>query len=117
MPNLRLSLREPLQRIHARAAFAHPRINPSPVILLNRAVAIGMSEGAERGIQLIDELGVSGALDDYHLLHAARADFYRRLGRLDAAATSYRRALTLATNSIEGKFLEQRLAQIVSRES
>jgi RNA polymerase sigma-70 factor (ECF subfamily) len=91
------------------------RINPSPVILLNRAVAIGMSEGAERGIKLIDELGVSGALDDYHLLHAARADFYRRLGRLDAAATSYRRALTLATNSIERKFLEQRLS-IVSRD-
>jgi RNA polymerase sigma-70 factor, ECF subfamily len=92
------------------------RINPSPVILLNRAVAIGMSEGAEQGIKLIDELGVSGALDDYHLLHAARADFYRRLGRLDAAATSYRRALTLATNSIERKFLEQRIS-IVSRDS
>lgn len=93
------------------------KINPSPVILLNRAVAIGMSEGAGRGLELIDELGVAGALDEYYLLHAARADFYRRLGRKAAAATSYRRALALATNPVERRFLEKRLQAVVSRDS
>ncbi len=88
------------------------KLNPSPVILLNRVVAIGMSEGAERALNLIEEIGVAGALDDYHLLHAARADLFRRLGRMDAAATCYRRALVLATNSIERQFLERRLASI-----
>ena len=86
------------------------KLNASPVVLLNRAVALGMSEGPARGLQLIDELGVAGALDDYYLLHAARADFYRRLGRLEAAATAYRRALALTTNAIEQRFLERRLA-------
>src|SRR5260370_26898400 len=71
------------------------RIHPSPVVQLNGAVAIGMSEGPERGLALIDELGTSGELDRYHLFHAARADMLRRLGSFEAAAEAYRRALAL----------------------
>jgi RNA polymerase sigma-70 factor (ECF subfamily) len=85
------------------------KLNPSPVILLNRAVALGMSEGAERGLSMIDGLGIAGALDQYYLLHAARADLFRRLGRSDAAAASYRRAVSLVTNDIERRYLERRL--------
>jgi RNA polymerase sigma-70 factor, ECF subfamily len=88
------------------------RINPTPVVLLNGAVATGMSEGAERGLALIDELGASGALDRYHLYHAARADMLRRLGSRPAAVDAYRRALTLTANSIERSFLERRLAAL-----
>ncbi len=88
------------------------RMNPTPVVLLNGAVAVGMSEGAERGLALIDELGDSGALDRYHLYHAARADMLRRLGSRPAAADAYRRALTLTANSIERTFLERRLAAL-----
>jgi RNA polymerase sigma-70 factor (ECF subfamily) len=88
------------------------RINPTPVVLLNGAVATGMSEGAERGLALIDELGGSGALDRYHLYHAARADMLRRLGSRPAAADAYRRALTLTANGIERTFLERRLAAL-----
>jgi RNA polymerase sigma-70 factor (ECF subfamily) len=77
------------------------KLNPSPVVLLNRAVAIGMNEGPERGLAMIDSLGVSGALAEYYLLHAARADLLRRLNRLDAAAEAYRRALALTTNETE----------------
>jgi RNA polymerase sigma-70 factor, ECF subfamily len=82
------------------------------VVLLNGAVATGMSEGAERGLALIDELGASGALDRYHLYHAARADMLRRLGSRPAAVDAYRRALTLTANSIERSFLERRLAAL-----
>jgi RNA polymerase sigma-70 factor (ECF subfamily) len=88
------------------------RINPTPVVLLNGAVATGMSEGAERGLALIDELGASGALDRYHLYHAARADMLRRLGSRPAAVDAYRQALTLTANSIERSFLERRLAAL-----
>ncbi len=88
------------------------KLNPSPVVLLNRAVAIGMSEGPERGLMLIDSLGVSGALSEYYLLHAARADLLRRANRVEAAAESYRRALALATNETERRFLERRLAEL-----
>ena len=88
------------------------RLNPSPIVLLNGAVAVGMSEGAERGLALIDQRGVSSALDRYHLFHAARADMLRRLGSRTAAADSYRRALELAANGIERTFLERRLAAL-----
>jgi RNA polymerase sigma-70 factor, ECF subfamily len=88
------------------------RINPTPVVLLNGAVALGMSEGAERGLAMIDELGGSGALDRYHLYHAARADMLRRLGSRPAAADAYRRALALTANGIERGFLERRLAAL-----
>jgi RNA polymerase sigma-70 factor (ECF subfamily) len=88
------------------------RINPSPVVLLNRAVAIGMSEGPGRGLALIDEIGTSGELDRYHLYHASRADMLRRLGSVDAAADAYRRALALMANGVERAYLERRLAAL-----
>src|SRR6202007_3391814 len=69
------------------------QIAPSPEVLLNGAVAVGMSEGPGRGLSLIDKLGASGALDRYHLFHAARADMLRPLGSRSAAAEAYRRAL------------------------
>jgi len=85
------------------------KLNPSPIILLNRAVAIGMSEGPERGLMMIDSLGVSGALNEYYLLHAARADLLRRSKRMEAAAEAYRRALALTTNETERRYLQRRL--------
>jgi RNA polymerase sigma-70 factor (ECF subfamily) len=88
------------------------RINPTPIVQLNGAVAIGMSQGADRGLALIDKLGSSGALDRYHLYHAARADMLRRLGSRPAAADAYRRALALTANGIERTFLERRLAAL-----
>ncbi len=88
------------------------RLNPTPIVLLNGAVAIGMSEGAGRGLTLIEELGASGALDRYHLFHAARADMLRRLGRRNAAAEAYRRAFELTANGTERNFLERRLAAL-----
>ena len=88
------------------------RIQPSPVVQLNGAVAIGMSEGPERGLALIDQLGTSGELDRYHLFHAARADMLRRLGSFEAAAEAYRRALALMANGVERAYLERRLADL-----
>lgn len=90
------------------------KLNPSPIVLLNRAVAIGMSEGPERGLQLIDSLGISGALAEYYLLHAARADLLRRSNRREAAAEAYRRALALTTNETERCFLQRRLQEMSS---
>ena len=88
------------------------QINPTPVVLLNGAVAVGMSEGPGRGLSLIDRLGASGALDRYHLFHAARADMLRRLGSRSAAADAYRQALALTANSVERTFLERRPAAL-----
>src|SRR5207247_5918158 len=72
------------------------RMVPSPVVELNRAVAVAMADGPEAGLALVDALQSSGALDGYHLLPATRADFLRRLGRATEAASSYREALDLA---------------------
>jgi RNA polymerase sigma-70 factor (ECF subfamily) len=83
---------------------------PSPVVTLNRAVAVAMADGPERGLELLDGLAERGELDDYRLLHSARADLLRRLGRDAAAAAAYARALELATNPVERRFLERRLA-------
>jgi RNA polymerase sigma-70 factor (ECF subfamily) len=88
------------------------RIHPSPVVRLNGAVAVGMSEGPGRGLALIDELGATGELDRYHLFHAARADMLRRLGSFEAAADAYRRALALMANGVERAYLERRLAAL-----
>jgi RNA polymerase sigma-70 factor (ECF subfamily) len=88
------------------------RVNPSPVVLLNRAVAVGMSEGPTRGLELIDELASSGELERYHLFHAARADLLRRLGSFEAAADAYRCALALMANGVERAYLERRLAEL-----
>ena len=85
--------------------------SPSPVVELNRAVAVAMSEGPERGLELIAELE-DGMLERYHLLHAARADLLRRLGRRDEAADAYRRARELTENPAEQAFLERRLREL-----
>jgi RNA polymerase sigma-70 factor (ECF subfamily) len=88
------------------------RLQPSPIVSLNRAVAVAMAEGPERGLELIDVLAVRGDLDDNHLLHAARADLLRRLGSRAAAADSYVKALKLVTNDTERRFLERRLREV-----
>ncbi|MBV8896208.1 MAG: RNA polymerase sigma factor [Acidobacteriaceae bacterium] len=88
---------------------------PSPVVSLNRAVAVAMAHGPRTGLDLIEQIGASNQLDSYHLLHAARADLLRRLGDYDAAALSYRRAISLATNGSERRYLERRLSQIELR--
>jgi RNA polymerase sigma-70 factor (ECF subfamily) len=88
------------------------RLAPTPVIALNHAVAVAMSEGLERGLSLIDALGPSGELDGYYLFHAARADILRRLGRRSEAADAYRRALALATNQVERSYLTRRLGDV-----
>jgi RNA polymerase sigma-70 factor (ECF subfamily) len=83
------------------------RIDPSPVIALNRAVATAMVEGPSAGLALIET--VAAELDGYHLLHAARADLLRRAGSAADAAESYRRAIALADNDVERRFLERRI--------
>ena len=84
---------------------------PSDVVRLNRAVAVAMAEGPTAGLVLVDELAASGALDGYYLLPATRADLLRRLGRAAEAALSYRRALDLAVNDAERRYLANRLAE------
>ena len=88
------------------------RIDPSPVIEVNRAVAVAMSGSLEEGLALLDELQGHGDLREFHLLPAARADLLRRLGKMREAAEAYRQALALATNDIERKFLRRRLAEM-----
>jgi RNA polymerase sigma-70 factor (ECF subfamily) len=85
------------------------RLSPSPIVELNRAVAVAMADGVEHGLDLISEIE---GLDDYHLLHAARADLLRRLGRRDEASDAYRRALALVPNPVERAFLERRLSEV-----
>ncbi|HEV8426937.1 MAG TPA: RNA polymerase sigma factor [Pyrinomonadaceae bacterium] len=87
---------------------------PSPIVSLNRAVAVAMAHGPKSALELIDELADSGELDDYHLLHAARADMLRRLGANDQAAESYEIALRLVTNDSERRFLDRRLREVRS---
>jgi RNA polymerase sigma-70 factor (ECF subfamily) len=84
----------------------------SPVVALNRAVAVAMVEGPAAGLELIDTLATSGTLDSYHLLHAARGDLLRRLDHAPEAAAAYRRALELATNPVEQAFLTHRLSEV-----
>jgi len=84
----------------------------SPVVALNRAVAVAMVEGPAAGLALMDDLAASGQLDGYHLLHAGRADLLRRLGRTGEAAAAYRRARALTANPVERAFLTRRLAEV-----
>jgi RNA polymerase sigma-70 factor (ECF subfamily) len=84
----------------------------SPIVSLNHAVAIAMSESLERGLALIDGLGSSGELDSYHLYHAARADLLRRMGRNREALESYNRGLALTTNAVELRYLQRRIAEL-----
>jgi RNA polymerase sigma-70 factor (ECF subfamily) len=90
-------------------------VEPSPVVALNRAVAVAMAEGPARGLELLDELVSGGALAGYHLLAAARADLLRRLGRRSEAAAAYREALELTANAAERRFLERRLGEVEQR--
>lgn len=88
------------------------RAEPSPVVALNRAVAVAMRDGPAAGLSLIDGILASGQLADYHLAHAARADLCRRLGRNAEARAAYQRALALARQAPERQFLERRLAAL-----
>jgi RNA polymerase sigma-70 factor (ECF subfamily) len=85
------------------------RAVPTPVVALNHAVAVAMAHGPEAGLALID--GIEG-FERYHLMHAARADLLRRLGRVDESTAAYRRALALATNPVERDFLKRRIEQV-----
>jgi RNA polymerase sigma-70 factor (ECF subfamily) len=88
------------------------RMTPSPVVELNRAVAVAMVRGPAVGLAIVDRVAQDGSLADYHLFHAARADFLRRLGRRHEAAEAYQRARELAGNAAERAFLDRRLRQM-----
>ncbi len=121
------ALQAAIAAVHCQAAHAHEtdwrqivqlyelleRLQPSPVVALNRAVAVAMADGAQAGLVLIDAL--SAELNGYHLWHAARADLLRRLGSFAEAAKSYEHALALVTNESERHFLERRLREVHSQ--
>jgi RNA polymerase sigma-70 factor (ECF subfamily) len=90
------------------------RSQPSPIVSLNRAVAVAMAQGPRPGLALIDALAAAGDLDGYHLLHSARADLLRRIGSTEEAAKAYTRALALVGNDSERRFLERRLREVQS---
>ncbi len=93
------------------------QLSPSPVIELNRAVAVAMADSLESGLRLIDGLKERGELRSYHLLPAARADLLRRMGRWTEATEEYQQALRLVTNDAERRFLARRLAEIKGNNS
>ncbi len=88
------------------------RLQPSPVIELNHAVAVAMARGPQHGLQMIESIRVREELDDYHLMWSARADLLRRLKNWAEAAESYRRALGLVSGEPERKFLTRRLDEV-----
>jgi RNA polymerase sigma-70 factor (ECF subfamily) len=88
------------------------RLQPTPVVALNRAVAVAMARGPAEGLRLLDDPSLASALDSYHLYHAAIADLLRRSGDRCGAATAYRRALSLATNDVEREYLRRRLREV-----
>jgi RNA polymerase sigma-70 factor (ECF subfamily) len=92
------------------------QIHNSLVVSLNRGVAVAMSEGIEKGLALIDELGSAGNLDSYYLFHAARADLLRRMGNREEALEEYDRTLTLTANAVERRYLRRRIAELGSME-
>jgi RNA polymerase sigma-70 factor (ECF subfamily) len=120
------ALQAAIAAVHARAGRAEDtawgeiaalysllaRLAPSPVVELNRAIAVAMADGIDSGLRLLDTLEARGELTDYHLLAAARADLLRRSGRLAEAAASYRRAIDLTGNGAERRFLERRLREV-----
>jgi RNA polymerase sigma-70 factor (ECF subfamily) len=120
------TLQAAIARVHAAAASAAAtdwaqmvalydlllRAEPSPVVALNRAVAVTMRDGPQAGLDLIDAILAQGELADYHLAHAARADMCRRLGKTDDARASYQTALGLARQDPERRFLERRLREL-----
>src|SRR5262245_9790424 len=99
-------------RAIARHYDALLRARPSPVLELNRAIAVAMADGPAAGLALVDELERRGDLDGYALLPATQADLLRRLGRYADAARSYRRALERAGTGPERRYLERRLAEV-----
>lgn len=119
-------LQAAIAAVHAEAAIAQDtdweqiaalycelyRLHPSATVALNHAVAVAMSEGLEQGLLLVDNIGGSGALDRYHLYHAARADLLRRLSRQEEALVAYRTALSLTANAVERRFLRRRIAEL-----
>jgi len=123
-----IALQAAIAAVHCRAARAEDTdwrrivqlydqlegVQPSPIVSLNRAVAVAMAEGPRAGLALIDALDATNELDSYHLLHAARADLLRRAGSPGEAAKSYERALALVTNDSERRFLERRLREVQS---
>jgi len=82
------------------------------VVKLNRAVAVAMRDGAAKGLEIIEGIVKRGDLSEYHLVHAARADLLRRLGRTDEAVEAYERALNLNTQEPERRFLSRRIAEL-----
>lgn len=122
------ALQAAIAAVHCRAAHAEDTdwseivrlydllelLQPSPIVSLNRAVAVAMWEGPTPALALIEALSAAGDLDDYHLLHAARADLLRRMGSKVEAAKSYTRALALVTNESERRYLERRLREVQS---
>jgi RNA polymerase sigma-70 factor (ECF subfamily) len=89
-------------------------VNPSPVVELNRAVAVAMRNGPQAGLMLIDAILARGELEDYYLAHSARADFYRRLGEVEQARAAYEKALGLARPEVARRFLARRLKELLS---
>ena len=120
------SLQAAIAAVHAQAATpdatdwneivglydALQRIEPSPIVELNRAVAVAMRDGPAAGVALIEAILERGDLSDYHLAHAAHADLCRRLGKAAEARASYRRAIALSRQEQERRFLERRLAEL-----
>jgi RNA polymerase sigma-70 factor (ECF subfamily) len=91
------------------------RITSSPIVALNHAAAVAMAEGLERGLNLIEAAGANGALQNYYLFHASRADLLRRLHRFDEATAAYETALSLTTNKVEQTYIRGRLRSISAR--
>jgi RNA polymerase sigma-70 factor (ECF subfamily) len=91
------------------------RLDPSPVVELNRAAAVAMRDGPHAGLTLVEGILGRGDLADYHLAHSAKADLCRRLGRTADAVAAYERALTLTTQAPERRFLERRIAELRAR--
>jgi RNA polymerase sigma-70 factor (ECF subfamily) len=88
------------------------RVEPSPIVELNRAVAVAMRDGPASGLELVEAILARGELTGYHLIHSARADLFRRLGRKEDARASYQRALDLTKLEPERRFLERRLHEL-----
>jgi RNA polymerase sigma-70 factor (ECF subfamily) len=87
-------------------------VDPSPIIELNRAAAIAMRDGPAAGLVIMESIAARGELSDYRFAHAARADMYRRLGRVDDARSAYARALALTSQEVERKFITERIAEL-----
>ena len=88
------------------------RITSSPIVALNHAAAVAMAYGCERGLSLIEAAGANGALQNYYLFHASRADLLRRLHRFDEATSAYEIALSLTSNEVEQNYIRGRLRSI-----